>query len=82
MTPFNHDCLRARTMFRPARSVGEPITGRAPGWSGPSRVNNKSLDYDGHCSRITEQICYGVHRSIPVMYRTEVAFNSLVPVMG
>jgi hypothetical protein len=29
--------------WRHRRSVGQSITGRAPGWSGPSRVNNKQL---------------------------------------
>ena len=30
-----------RTLFKPTRSVGQPIAGRALGWSGPSRMNNK-----------------------------------------
>jgi hypothetical protein len=29
--------------WRHTRSVGQSIAGRAPGWSGPSRVNNKQL---------------------------------------
>jgi hypothetical protein len=29
--------------WRHTRSVDQSIAGRAPGWSGPSRVNNKQL---------------------------------------
>jgi hypothetical protein len=29
--------------WRHTRSVGQSIAGRVPGWSGPSRVNNKQL---------------------------------------
>ena len=31
--------------WRHTRSVGQRVAGRAPGWSGPSRVNNKQARY-------------------------------------
>src|SRR5258706_16034079 len=41
--------------WRHTCSVGQSIVGSAPGWSGPSRVNNNEASYRGNCSRIHEQ---------------------------
>ena len=45
-----------RTVFRPLRSVSQPIIGRAPGWSGPCDINNKWLTTMDIAAEYTEQI--------------------------
>ena len=39
------------SIFWTTRSVGQPVAGRAPGWSGLSG-EEQIANYNGHCSRI------------------------------